>query len=421
MDTFLRLFTEHKPALERFVRFRIRNPFDAEDIIQETCLRAYRSFSALKDPEAFKPWVLRIARNQCNDYFRRLAKTLELPVDEFPENRMPYGRMGVTVVTPVEETLQRLGSRDQQILYLYYFRDIPQAAIARRLGIPLGTVKSRLHTAKANFKALYPHDNPPKGEIFMEKFPTHLPAYTITPSQEPPFAVRFEELMGWFIVPRLGESCAWAQYDMPGRAITDIYTSSVEKEVILHGIPGVEIRNTHHKAGSSASDASTFYFIAQLTEETCRWLGNRYSENGVEHIITFLDGDEFLQAWGSGDNNIGEPVQVMPRGRITRDGDALQARPGSVTDCVGRYTVELGGRCYDTDLLVGIFHDGPLTEQYIDARGRTVLWRRFNRDDWALERYGETWSQRFPENQRITVNGVLYVHWYDCISRDILG
>ena len=107
--------------------------------------------------------------------------------------------------------------------------------------------------------------------------------------------------------------------------------------------------------------------------------------------------------------------------RITRDGDALQARPGSVTDCVGRYTVELGGRCYDTDLLVGIFHDGPLTEQYIDARGRTVLWRRFNRDDWALERYGETWSQRFPENQRITVNGVLYVHWYDCISRDILG
>ena len=66
--------------------------------------------------------------------------------------------------------------------------------------------------------------------------------------------------------------------------------------------------------------------------------------------------------------------------------------------------------------MISLFHGGPLTEQYIDKTGRTVLWRRFNRDDWEIGKYGMKWSERFPENQRITVNGATYVHWYDCIS-----
>ena len=62
-----------------------------------------------------------------------------------------------------------------------------------------------------------------------------------------------------------------------------------------------------------------------------------------------------------------------------------------------------------------------VAEQFIDKNGRTILWRRFNRDDWANDSFGGgRWSQRLPENDRITVNGETYVHWYDCISNYVM-
>ncbi len=417
MDEFAQLLARHRNALERFVRFRVSNAFDADDIIQEACLSAYRSFPALKDTSAFKPWLLRIARSKCCDYFRQLAKAAEIPLDRIAEKRLSYGRMGVTMASPVEETLQKLGYKDQQVLTLYYYRGLAQREIAKRLSVPVGTVKSRLHTAKANFKALYPAPQiTEKGGNPMKSLPEYLPAYTIQQSDKAPFAVRFEELTGWFIIPRMHEMCTWAQYDMPERKITDIYSSTVEKKVVLHGIEGVEIKNTHRKAGAGPDEAAVFFFIAQLTDRYCRWLGNRYWEDGAEHILTFLDGDEFLSAWGAGENNAGEPVDMRPRGLIARSGDKISSDRDTATDCVGRYSVRLAGKTYDTNLLISLFHGGPLTEQYIDKTGRTVLWRRFNRDDWEIGKYGMKWSERFPENQRITVNGATYVHWYDCIS-----
>ena len=59
--------------------------------------------------------------------------------------------------------------------------------------------------------------------------------------------------------------------------------------------------------------------------------------------------------------------------------------------------------------------EGMISEQYLSREGRTVLWRRFNRDDWRSDRYGGTWSERLPDNERLMVNGEVYVHWYDCL------
>lgn len=61
-----------------------------------------------------------------------------------------------------------------------------------------------------------------------------------------------------------------------------------------------------------------------------------------------------------------------------------------------------------------------MSETYIDANGRTILWRRFNRDDWAFRHFGTLWTEALPDNERITINGQLYVHWYDCITDYII-
>lgn len=59
-------------------------------------------------------------------------------------------------------------------------------------------------------------------------------------------------------------------------------------------------------------------------------------------------------------------------------------------------------------------------KNYIDKNGRTVLKRRFNQNNWAFERYGKKWTEQLPENERMMVDGEIYVHWYDCISDYIL-
>ena len=91
-------------------------------------------------------------------------------------------------------------------------------------------------------------------------------------------------------------------------------------------------------------------------------------------------------------------------------------------DVVGRYEVEIAGKKFDTILVMDVetFNDAVASETYIDKNGRTVLWRRFNRNDWALKRYGKPWTEMLPENERITINGETYVHWYDCVSDYIL-
>jgi len=84
--------------------------------------------------------------------------------------------------------------------------------------------------------------------------------------------------------------------------------------------------------------------------------------------------------------------------------------------------VTIHGKTYDTICVMDIecYNEGAISEQYIDQNGRTVLWRRFNPDDWRFARYGKRWSEMLPDNERITVNGKTYVHWYDCITSYVL-
>ena len=67
MDEFQKLLEKEKVNLERFVRFKINSKADADDILQEVFITAYKKFNQLKNPESFKAWIISIARNKCND------------------------------------------------------------------------------------------------------------------------------------------------------------------------------------------------------------------------------------------------------------------------------------------------------------------------------------------------------------------
>jgi len=143
-----RLLQENLVVLQRFVKFKIRDKHDAEDIIQDVCLTASIKFKTLKNKTAFKAWLIGIANHKCIDYYRQQAKDLNLSLEALSESVLSTVRFGVTEQSIVRDTLDSIGGKEKQILYLYFFKNLPQADIAKQLGIPIGTVKSRLHYAK---------------------------------------------------------------------------------------------------------------------------------------------------------------------------------------------------------------------------------------------------------------------------------
>lgn len=420
MDDFEKRLLSERGTVERFVRFRLSDRADAEDVIQEIFLTAYEKYDSLRNKDSFKAWILGIARNKCHDYFRRVAARHEISLERVTEKVMVSGKSGLAEVSAVRETLALLGDKDKQILYLYFWEELPQVQIAERLGIPVGTVKSRLYTAKRNFRNQYPY--PPrkaKGENTMKRLPEILPEYKIEKSTDAPFSVKWEEIMGWFIVPKENERIRWGIYDMPSRKCDCLSDVRTKGRVRIHGVTGIEIEAKE----ISLSEESTpveHSFVAQLTDTHCRYLAAVREKDGVKELVTFLDGEEFASAWGIGEDNVGCETMLYPRGNLQRCGnDITVKRQTEQFDLIGRCRVTIGSESYDTVCAMYIA-DGVAIEQYLDTDGRTVLWRRFNHDTWGCENDRRPWSERLPENEKLTVDGEIYVHWYDCITDRVL-
>jgi len=413
-------------GVERYVKYRLNGSADAEDLVQDICLTAYLKYDQLQNKGSFKSWILSIARNRCADYFRKKSVRREVPLETIPESKFAYGRRGWVISTPVEDTMELLTERDREVLRLFYWQRLSLADISEKLAIPLGTVKSRLNTAREHFRKQYPY--PLKEEPVMTKLPKMMPEYTIEKMDQTPFSCKWEEMQGWLIIPRLGEKLSWGMYDFPERKRINWCEMSVIGRAEVHGIEGVEITAVQYGEGDDRDpgfeEGMERRLVAQLTQTHSRYLAESHIENGVRKVYTFLDGDSFIDNWGFGEDNCGNEINLSPKGLLGREGNIITgSTPREVVDVVGRYKVSINGRTYDTVCVMDIqcFNDAVVSEQYVDRNGRTVLWRRFNKDDWAIDRFGgKRWSEKLPENERITVNGETYVHWYDCISDYVL-
>lgn len=412
--------------VERYVKYRLNRGQDAEDLLQDICLTAYLKYDQLEKKSSFKAWILSIARNRCNDYFRMKGNSREVTIGDLLETKLVYSRNGWIISTLVEDTMALLTERDREILRMFYWQQLSQREIAQKLNIPVGTVKSRLNTARNHFKQKYPCQ--PKGEDIMTKLPKIMPNYEIEKQEAQPFSVKWEELLGWLIIPKEGENVQWGMYDFPERKRTEYTEVKVVGKAEVHGIEGVEIIGIQYGAGDVHStgcmDGEERRFVAQLTDTHSRYLAETHMENGVRKCYTFLDGNEFLDNWGFGEDNCGNETALAPKGLLKREGNmvtTLETR--EVLDVVGRYTIKINQNLYDTVCVmdVELYNEAVAVEQYIDRNGRTILWRRFNRDDWAIDRFGgKLWSEKLPDNERLYINGETYVHWYDCITDYIL-
>ena len=411
---FEKLLDDNKCVVERFVNFRVLNNEDAKDILQETYLTAYQKLNCLNDEKRFKSWIIKIAKNKCNDYYRK--QNLDFVSDY--DLDLCASKSGINECFELIESINSLKDNEREILNLYYFAGYSQSDISKMLNIPIGTVKSRLYNARNNFKKEYMPNL--KGEINMG-LPDILPEYRITRLDKEPFAVKCDELMGWLIIPKLNEKLEWALYDFTSKKQTEKVKLEVVGKAVVHDIEGVEIVANQYNSSCKTNKYFQRKFVAQLTDTHCRFLAESHKINDVNCFYTFLDDNEFTKNWGYGDDNCGKETNLSQKGIVKRNGDNIISITKAM-DIVGRYIVEINGKTYDTVCLIDVetYDDNVVTQQYIDQNGRTVLWRRFNANDYKFEKYNQLWSEKLPNNEKIKVNDKIYVHWYDCISSYIM-
>jgi RNA polymerase sigma-70 factor (ECF subfamily) len=157
---FLRLADEHLDAAYRLARAILRDPTEAQDATHDAVVQAWRGWSSLRDPARFEPWFDRILVNICRDRLRRTSRWQTTDIST--EVALAAGDpLDLTHERDVLETALAALSPDHQVVVaLRYFRDLPVDAIASRLGIPAGTVQSRLHYALKRLHAVLESDGP---------------------------------------------------------------------------------------------------------------------------------------------------------------------------------------------------------------------------------------------------------------------
>jgi RNA polymerase sigma-70 factor, ECF subfamily len=133
----------------------LRSSAEAEDAAQEALLRAWRSARTPEEIERPVAWLRRIARNEALRLKARQKRRQDEPLANDALDELPGGAgANETDRLHVVELLAALPPADRRLLWLRYFEDLTQATVARRLGIPEGTVKVRLHRVRARLRRM---------------------------------------------------------------------------------------------------------------------------------------------------------------------------------------------------------------------------------------------------------------------------
>lgn len=125
----------------------------AKDVTQQALLDAWRELPALREPERFEAWTCRILVRRCGREAHRLGRWLPSLIGPADEPVAPDEFAVLVDRDQLERGFRRLNVDQRAVLVLGYYLDLPLAQVADVLGVPLGTVSSRLHRALGIMRA----------------------------------------------------------------------------------------------------------------------------------------------------------------------------------------------------------------------------------------------------------------------------
>ena len=149
-DDFVRLVDKYQPMLIKICYVYLRDADQARDAVQETFLKAYRALPRFRHECSEKNWLIRIARNTCNDMHRT-------PWYRFMDKRITPDELPIAHEINTDEgalmcQIMQLSPKLREVVLLYYWQEMGVQQIAELLEITQGSVSNRLRRARAQLK-----------------------------------------------------------------------------------------------------------------------------------------------------------------------------------------------------------------------------------------------------------------------------
>ena len=158
---FQRLALEHLDALYNFAMYLTRKPAEAEDLVQETYLRAFRFSHRFQPGTHLRAWLFQILRNTFLTFYRLRERELPVAEDGVPDWDAPMFHEApaedpsvLEAHTDLERAMRRLPDEFRMVLLLAEVEGLPLEEVALVMACPVGTVKSRIFRAKERLRAL---------------------------------------------------------------------------------------------------------------------------------------------------------------------------------------------------------------------------------------------------------------------------
>jgi RNA polymerase sigma-70 factor, ECF subfamily len=143
---FETIFREAEPDIYRWLLRMVRDPAIAEDLVIETFWRVYRSRATFDWTQSFQAWARRIATNVARDHLRRRPREMGLP-QSLSTPPQPDPAVSQDIARKVRQAIDALPPRHRIVVVLALVDEVPYSEIADALGLPVGTVKSRVFHA----------------------------------------------------------------------------------------------------------------------------------------------------------------------------------------------------------------------------------------------------------------------------------
>jgi RNA polymerase sigma-70 factor (ECF subfamily) len=146
------LWDRYNRRLRAFIRSRVSDAADADDILQEVFIRIHRSLCCQLEWNKPESWIYQIARHLIIDHYRRRREMVEIPESLPAEPDLPEEDPQAVLALSLAELIDELPEPYRQALILTEYQGLSQKELAERLGVSLSGAKSRVQRARAKLR-----------------------------------------------------------------------------------------------------------------------------------------------------------------------------------------------------------------------------------------------------------------------------
>jgi RNA polymerase sigma-70 factor (ECF subfamily) len=150
------LYDRYKHRIYYYIRARVRNKDDAQDLTARTFSCAFTKLKRLKKPQSFRQWLFKIAQNEVRMYYRQQSKRIKtVSLGEVSEGKLLTNPTAHSLLDTVRQTLKQLPEADQNLIIYRLYDKLSYKEIAEIIGCSENMVGYRLKKALKKFADLY--------------------------------------------------------------------------------------------------------------------------------------------------------------------------------------------------------------------------------------------------------------------------